>query len=210
MFWHRRRFLYADLESLRTMVIVVAVPGGSKAYFDDPRCVLTAELHRCPFQDCPEDHPLHLHGSYERWMVFPGGEGTKRGDVLRLLCTRTGKTVSLLPDFCLPRRQHGPGVLGRFLFELVRAGGGLLRALRTARGDAPHHSVAQSLRDGFLERAGKLKSYLARLQPRVEHAALEPVLAVLVQGLCRGIRDPERAFRHHGLLFHRRYKQGLA
>jgi len=69
--------------------------------------------------------------------------------VHRLYCPREGKTLSLLPDFCVPRRQHSAVVLGYFLLFLS-LGCGLVGSLRRVRGEAPSHSVAQHLRDGFL------------------------------------------------------------
>jgi len=122
--------------------------------------------------------------------------------------------VSLLPDFCLPRRQHGPAILARFL-EAFLQGFVLLEALRIVRKDAPSHSVAQSLREGFLKRASKIRAYLARVHPR----AIEPpghiprkwqAMAALFFGLVEGFSSAESSFIFHGLSFHHRFKLGLA
>ena len=134
--------------------------------------------------------------------------------ICRLLCARTGMTVSLLPDFCLPRRQHGPAIVGTFLSGYAE-GGTLLGALREARTDAAGHSVAQSLRQGFLARAGPIRAHLARLRAR----AIDPpatacsqrrAVAALLVGLCHGFAAAAEAFVHHGVGLHAMAQIGLA
>lgn len=134
--------------------------------------------------------------------------------VRRLLCARVGKTVSLLPDFCIPRRQHGPAILGVFLTGYAE-GKALTTALQGARPDAPGHSVAQSLRTGFLARGGRLRTYLAHVRAR----ALEPASSVagfrgevgaLVTALCFDFARAADAFVHHGVGLHAMQQIGLA
>ena len=138
---------------------VCAVSGGVNASQADPECLITPETSSCLF--CDDGHRLRRHGWYERQAVFPDPEVPRKVAVVRLLCARTGQTISLLPDFCLARRQHGPAVLALFLEAFVR-GRALLEALRSVRQDAPSHGVAQSLRDGLLRQAAKIRAYLAR------------------------------------------------
>jgi hypothetical protein len=166
----------------------------------------------CPF--CRDRHRLRLHGHYHRYALLPGGQEPERVPIRRLLCARTGRTVSLLPDFCLPRRQHGPAILGTFLSRYAE-GEPLLGALRAARHDAPCHSVAQSLRKGFLTRAGPIRAYLARLRAR----ALEPPatasgrrreVAALLVGLCHGFMAAAQAFVHHAVDLHAMSQIGIA
>jgi hypothetical protein len=125
-----------------------------------------------------------------------------------------GRTVSLLPDFCIPRRQHGAAVLGAFLAGYA-AGKPLVAALRDVRPDVQGHSVAQSLRKGFLARGARIRAYLARLRAR----ALEPPPAtpgcrsevrVLVAALCLGFVKAAAAFIHHGVGLHAMQQVGLA
>jgi len=92
---------------------VCQAENGVKSYLDNPRSLLTEENRRCPF--CKNGHRLRRHGTYERQALFPDPEDPRSIPIQRLLCARKGKTVSLLPDFCLPRRQHGPSILGLFL-----------------------------------------------------------------------------------------------
>lgn len=192
---------------------VFRVQGGLKAYGAAPDVLLaTPGARECPF--CSDKHRLRRHGHYHRFALLPGQQEPSRVPIRRLLCARTGKTVSLLPDFCLPRRQHGPAILGTFLSGYAE-GGTLLAALRAARPDAAGHSVAQSLRKGFLARAGPIRAYLARLRAR----ALDPPatacsrrreVAALLVGLCHGFAAAAEAFVHHGVGLHGMAEVGLA
>ena len=192
---------------------VLRVQGGLKAYGATPDMLLaTPGARECPF--CSDRHRLRRHGHYRRFALLPGEQEPVRVPIRRLLCARTGKTVSFLPDFCLPRRQHGPAIVGTFLSRYAE-GESLLAALRVARPDAPGHSVAQSLRKGFLARAGPIRAYLARLRAR----ALEPPLstcgrrrevAALLVGLRLGFVAAADAFVHHGVDLHAMAQIGLA
>ena len=192
---------------------LLRVRGGLKAYRSAPDVLLEATGAReCPF--CRDRHELRLHGHYHRFALLPGKQEPERLAVRRLLCSRTGRTVSLLPDFCIPRRQHGPAIVGTFLSRYAR-GDTLLAAIRAVRADTPGHSVAQSLRAGFLARAGPIRTYLARLRAR----ALEPPptacgrrrkVAALLVGLCHGFESGAGAFLHHGVDLHSLLQIGLA
>ena len=133
---------------------------------------------------------------------------------MRLLCARVGRTVSLLPDFCLPRRQHGPSILGRFL-EGWLGGRGMHAALKRARPSAHEHSTAQRLLGGFRGRAPPLRTYLGSVrrrafEPPAKLKGLRRELAPIVLGLLAGYPDPASAFVAHGVTFHSRFHLGLA
>ncbi|MEM7202550.1 MAG: DUF6431 domain-containing protein [Planctomycetota bacterium] len=98
---------------------LLPVCGGLKAYVASPEMLVSERSRKCPF--CRDKHRLRLHGHYHRHVLVPGDQAPERVPVRRLLCTRVRKTVSLLPDFCLPRRQHGPAILGTFLAGYSRA-----------------------------------------------------------------------------------------
>lgn len=190
---------------------ICRVIGGIKAYLENPSCLVNAETRECLF--CPDRHPLRLHTWYFRFALLLGSIA-ERIAVRRLLCPRTGRTVSLLPDFCIPKRQHGPDILGVFLWGLLK-GLRLLAALREARSEAPCHSLAQSLRSGFLGRGPVLKLYLATLSPRAVELPEEipkdrRLLSQLVLPLTEGFCGAAVAFTHHGYFFHRAFGLGLA
>ncbi len=191
---------------------VCHIEGGVKPYLENPGCLVNEQTRNCPF--CATAHPLRLHGWYWRWALLPDPEGAHRIAVRRLYCPHVRRTVSLLPDFCIPRRQHGPAILAVFVQMLV-AGLGLLAALRRVLAEAAWHAVAQSLRDGFLKRAVKIRAYLAQHHRR----AIEPPkqipedrrrLAELFVGLVEGFDIPQTAFIFHGRRFHERFAEALA
>jgi hypothetical protein len=176
-----------------------------------PDMLVTEQSRQCPF--CREKHRLRLHGHYRRLVLVPGHVPLEL-PIRRLLCVHTGRTVSLLPGFCIPRRQHGPEIVGTFLDEYSR-GLPLVSALRAARADAPCHSVAQSLRNGFLARADKIRTYLARLRARALDLAVPATgrrreVAALLVGLCHGFATAADAFVRHGVELHAALHIGLA
>lgn len=169
----------------------------------------------CPF--CPDGHDLRRHGWYERWAVVPEGASFVEGRVRvrRLLCARARRTVSLLPDFCLPRRQYGAEAVGLLLHLFAFLRQGLLCAFRRLRPQATRHSVPQHLVRGFLERRPELTVYAGGLAhrvpdppPELEGPRLE--VATLLSPLLQGQRDAGSALRHHGVPFHARFERGVA
>lgn len=188
-------------------------PGGVKPYLASMAAVVTTEARRCPF--CDDGHALRRNGFYRRWALLPDPDPGERIAVIRLRCPRTNKTVSLLPDFCLPRRQHGPGILGVFLDGFVLLKLGLHAALRRARAAAHEHSTAQSLMRGFLRRQDRVRAYLAGLRARAIPSpdrleGLRRSLAPIVLALLADQPDPVTAFVHHARQFHHRFAVALA
>ena len=91
----------------------------------------------------------------------------------------------------------------------------LTAALQAVRPDAPGHSVAQSLRTGFLARSRQIGTYLAHVRAR----ALESPPSVpgrrgevsrLLAALCLGFVKAADAFVHHGVGLHAMQQIGLA
>ncbi|MBZ0152811.1 MAG: DUF6431 domain-containing protein [Planctomycetes bacterium] len=189
---------------------LLPVRGGLNGYLAAPEVLVDETSRACPF--CKGKHRLRLHGHYHR-LVLLEGDRMARVPVRRLLCTRVGRTVSLLPDFCIPRRQHGPAILGTFLASYAE-GKPLLTALRTARPDAPSHSVAQALRGGFLARGGRIRTFLASLRARAleltpSTAGLRGEVSVLLGALCLGFATAAEAFVHRGVGLHAMQQIGL-
>lgn len=175
--------------------------------------LVTEDARRCPF--CVDGHRLPLHAWYFRWVILPDPDGEARIPVRRLRCLFTGRTVSLLPDFCLPRRQHGAAVLGRFLAAFLLTGATLLGALKSVRRKARHHAVAQALLGGFARRADRISAYLAELRPRPLRPPRDVpgprhMLAAVVLALVHSFPDAASAFVHHGRQLHGRFGVGLA
>jgi len=189
---------------------VLPVPGGLKAYERDCSILVTEESRSCPF--CPDGHRLRRHGHYHRTALLLGDQVVGHLPVVRLFCVVTGRTVSLLPDLCIPRHQHGPEVLGTFLHEHAIAGRPLVESMRHARPSTPCHSVAQSLLGGFQRRDGPIRAYLSRIRHRVPVLAPSRLRAIaqLVAGLCTGFATAAIAFLSHGPELHRIHQVGLA
>ena len=191
---------------------ICPVSGGIKSYLAAPDTLLTEETRQCPI--CTPAHRLRRHAWYGRWGIFPDPEPWRQIRVLRLLCVVTGRTVSLLPDFCLPFRQHGPDILGPFVLGVAVEGSSLAAALsRLRRGSRP--SVAWHLWRGFGRRATELQAYVAGFRARAPTVpetvtGAHRVAAQQVLSLVAGWTDVAAAFRHHGLRFHRRFGLALA
>ena len=199
----------------QTSAVQKIVPAGESVdtYLADPQAVVTQEHLICPW--CTASHRLRRHGTYRRTSILLGCR-TLVVPVVRLLCPHARTTVSLLPDFCLPGRQHGPVVLGVFLEALVLLGLTLAKAMRRARPDAPAgHSLPQSLLAGFRRRLPVIRAWLASQRPRAPSAPQDSgrwsvELRAAVQCLLGFSSDPGAAFTAAGLQFHRCHGVGLA
>jgi len=67
--------------------------GGSGEFPDAPEC--------CPFPDCKVHVCMKKHGFYSRNVIDDEYCGLIR--IRRYLCPKCRRTVSMLPDFCIPR-----------------------------------------------------------------------------------------------------------
>ena len=184
---------------------------GIKWYCEHPGCLVTEETRRCPY--CPDGHRLSVYAWYWRWSAVPEAEAV-RIKVARLRCTRVGRTVSLLPDFCLPRRIIGPAILARFLMALVTTRLSLGAALEVAWQVGASRTTAESLLRGFLARAPLIATFLATVGDRTPpplFAALpnRAPLALLVRGLLSDAMSETEAFVQHARQFHVQHQLGL-
>ncbi len=194
---------------------ILRVPQGLKAYHEAGDRADTPGDRECPF--CSDHHPLRAHGWYPRWAYLPDGERLAEHQVLvrRFLCPHVLRTVSLLPDFCLPRRQYGPEALGLLLNFFALLGLSLLMAFRRLRPEVERHSVPQHLVAGFLLRRPQLTAYVGGLferspQPPSGIVGRRLEVARFLVPLCHERPSAAAALRHHGLPFHRRFALGLA
>ena len=174
-----------------------------------------ARAGACPY--CPDRHRLRAHGSYERWVFVLDGQIAReeRIRVKRFLCARSGQTVSLLPDFCLPRRRYGSEVVGLLLQVVSTVGASLTSAFARLRHELEGPRSAQALVAGFLARRPQLEGYAARLRQRAPAlpaglGAYRQEVARLFLPLRAGQRSGPAALRHHGRAFHDRFRQGIA
>lgn len=173
------------------------------------------EDRACPL--CKTRHRLRGHGTYRRTARVLADHAVDEDEipVKRFLCARTGGTVSLLPDFCLPRRRCGPEIVGVLLAALATVGASLSFAYKRLRRDVETVRSAQALVASFLARRPLLENYSAGLRSRAPNApkklsSYRREVARLFLPLLQGQRDGAAALRHHGLPFHRQYDLGIA
>lgn len=187
---------------------LLPVVGGLKAYVEEPGLLVSETARRCPF--CAVEHRLRRHGTYKRFVLLAGEAEEYKITVVRLFCAATGRTVSLLPDFCVAGRQYGAAALGGFL-QAYAAGKSLVVALQSVRPAATNHSVGQSLRSGFLSRDGPIRSYLASIRPRAAAASatataatgeLRRAVAGLLTAMLIGMANAAEVFPGLGVGLH--------
>lgn len=61
---------------------------------------------------------MHWHGFYWRFVILPSGV-RKRFGVHRCRCAVCGRTVSFLPDFCVPYKHFGTDVIEAVLAAVL-------------------------------------------------------------------------------------------
>lgn len=193
---------------------ILKCPLTVKDYVSNPDILISDKALQCPF--CPDGHRLIRHGYYSRQALFLGDPSCRQIKVVRLLCIYRGSTVSLLPDFCMPRRQHGPAIICLFLIYLFIEGLSLHCALGRIRPDTCCHSTGQSLRDGFLRKGEQIDAYLDSIEayrteneisPHTRHS--HPRASHRLSVLISGSSSPQEAFTNHCREFHNRFNCGL-
>ncbi len=182
-------------------------------YKSNPETAIQPADLKCPF--CRKRHALLRHGYYERQSLLPNDPMCHTIKVARLLCVFQGKTVSLLPDFCLPGRQHGPGILAAFLIAYYLRGVSLVSALKQVRPDTFTHATAQSLQNGFQQQGPQIDHYLSSLvidksKPSETKTARHSRESLRVMELIKNHNSPQTAFTHHGRAFCNQCGRSLA
>jgi hypothetical protein len=79
-----------------------------EAYVDGAGYIPAAPK-RCPHKGCHMPVELKKHGYYKRYLILGGFAGYIR--IRRYICPVCGKTVSMLPSFCIPGFQYGADVV---------------------------------------------------------------------------------------------------
>ncbi len=86
---------------------------------------------RCPFKDCALPIEPKKHGYYTRYFVSKTFSGILY--IRRYICPVCGRTISMLPVFCLPKFQYsGPDII-QMLHELFQGGSTLKRYVEGLR-----------------------------------------------------------------------------
>jgi hypothetical protein len=175
----------------------------------------------CPF--CEPTHRLRRHGTYRRTAVT--ADAVIRISIQRLLCAATGRTVSLLPDFLLPHKQHVIPVVATFFLAFA------LQRLSLAASIAYATIIYPSRQKGtywircLLRNAPVVRIYMASVRPRQRIPRSEAVplasprggfitrvrarLASLLDLLRDGFGSLQDAFRVHSRNMHTRLARAL-
>ena len=75
---------------------------------------------RCPFKDCSLAITFKKHGYYERYYISKTFMGILY--IRRYICPACGRTISMLPVFCIPKFQYSYLDIIHFLHEVFQAG----------------------------------------------------------------------------------------
>jgi len=175
----------------------------------------------CPF--CEPSHRLRRHGTYQRTAVT--ADEVFCICIRRLLCAATGQTVSLLPDFLLPCKQHVIRAIAAFFEAFACRGLSLAAAMSLATIVYPSRQKGTYWIRCLTANMPVIQSYMASIRPR--QAAPESKkarradpdggfiarargrLVSLLDLLRKGFRSLEDAFRFHSRTLYARFTKAL-
>jgi len=86
---------------------------------------------RCPFKDCSMPVIFKKHGYYERYYISKTFTGILY--IRRYICPICGRTISMLPVFCIPKFQYSYIDIISFLHEVFEIGTPIKRYVITLR-----------------------------------------------------------------------------
>gem|GEM_PF-2371482 len=188
-----------------TIQRVIEIAGGSKQYREYKKTEdlpIPEGAGLCPW--CETPHPLRRHGAYNRTVTDGAGFFTVL--ILRLFCPVHGKTVSLLPSFLLPRKQHAAGVVADFFHSYVLLGLTLISAVARATTSFPSYQKGSFWRRCFEKNLPRTRTYLAGFRPlqtrdptpASPRSRIQPALTLILDGF----RSPRQAFEAHSRRMH--------
>lgn len=151
----------------------------------------------CPF--CEDGHRLRRHGSYGRGVVKQRESDETR--VIRLLCEVMGRTVSLLPHFLAPGKQHTWEVIGTYLEGRHLEGGTKVAAMEAATQVYAARQKGSYWTKCLEENGVRIQSYLGTIRSRV---CSSPTASALVEALARGFPSLAEALAVHNLRIRQR------
>lgn len=90
---------------------------------------------RCPFKDCSMPVKLKKHGYYSRFFISRAFTGVIY--IRRYICPVCGRTVSMVPVFCLQRFQYSGVDIINILHEFYQGGMSLRKLIEKIKPDLP-------------------------------------------------------------------------
>ena len=160
--------------------------------------VLPEWAWRCPF--CKDRHKLSRHGSYWRYVITRRDIHQTR--IRRLLCEVHGKTVSFLPSFLAPGKQHCLGVMGRFFEERMKEKS-LEEAIEAATQNRPSKKKGQYWERSLEAKSSVTQTYLAGLRRRERKGT------TMLQRIMTGFKTMAEALMAHNLRMHRLFQKTI-
>lgn len=91
---------------------------------------------RCPFEGCSMPVKLKLHGYYKRFFISKTFSGILY--IRRYICPICGKTVSMLPMFCIQHFQYSAIDILNILHELYLGGISLEKLIKKTNKELPY------------------------------------------------------------------------
>lgn len=91
---------------------------------------------RCPFKDCKMPVELEKHGYYKRFFISKEFSGILY--IRRYICPICGRTVSMLPYFCISYFQYSALEILNILYELYQGGISLEKLIKKTKKVLPY------------------------------------------------------------------------
>lgn len=119
---------------------------------------------KCPHKDCHTPIKMRKHGYYERYISIKGYVGKIR--VRRYKCAVCGRTVSMLPSFCVPWILHSAEVIIIALLIAVQVGS--IRYAGTKWSERPETLTRRHIiyyRERIIRNRGRIQLALNLISP---------------------------------------------
>ena len=180
-----------DVQQYHALVMTLGVRG----------LVIEAQFLWCPFcKGKKKKHRLWRHGSYERFVVVAELDVAITILVVRLYCCKKGQTVSLLPHFLAPRKQHTWEVMGTYFSKIEIEGCSRVAAMEAATKIKPSRQKGAYWSRCLEENLVQIQTYLSGIRPRLAGA---PCPSTLLKALRRGYKTLGEALARHNLMMHK-------
>lgn len=98
--------------------------------------IFPSSPNKCPFPECHMPVKLKKHGYYSRYIISKSFSGLIY--IRRYICPVCGKTVSMLPMFCIPQFQYSGSDIINMLNEFYQGDRSLKKFVRDIKLDFPN------------------------------------------------------------------------
>jgi transposase-like protein len=91
---------------------------------------------KCPFGDCAAPVKLKKHGYYQRFFISKNFCGVIY--IRRYICPVCGRTVSMLPMFCIQKFQYSGADIINMLYDFYQDGMSLTQLIKNLKSTFPY------------------------------------------------------------------------